>query len=77
MIHPYKLRPYHNPEGVDESKVPEGWRFRYADERLKLPRSDCRIWLPDENRFGDATNCTGRQPFWTYCVPVFYELQDL
>lgn len=27
-----KLRPYHNPEQVDESRVPDGWRFLYAYE---------------------------------------------
>lgn len=26
------LRPYHNPENVDESRVPKGWPFLYADE---------------------------------------------
>ena len=26
------LRPYHNPENLDESLVPAGWRFLYADE---------------------------------------------
>lgn len=29
-----KLRPYHNPENVDESKVPDGWRFLYQKERF-------------------------------------------
>jgi hypothetical protein len=32
-----KLRPYHNPENIDESKVPPGWRFRYADELINEP----------------------------------------
>jgi hypothetical protein len=27
-----KPRPYHNPENLDESLVPAGWRFLYADE---------------------------------------------
>ena len=32
------LRPYHNPENIDESLVPDGWRFRYADEIIVKPR---------------------------------------
>jgi hypothetical protein len=31
------MRPYHNPENVDESKVPDGWRFRYVDEIITEP----------------------------------------
>ena len=27
-----KLRPYHNPENLDESVVPAGWRILYQDE---------------------------------------------
>lgn len=28
----YKLIPYHNPQGIDESKAPTGLRFRYEHE---------------------------------------------
>lgn len=31
-LHPFRLRRCHNPEGIDESKVPPGFRFRYEDE---------------------------------------------
>jgi hypothetical protein len=41
--HPYRLRPYHNDAGIDESTVPSGWRLTYADE--PRPHS-CRTWLP-------------------------------
>lgn len=66
MIHDYKLRPYHNPECVDESKVPDGWRFRYADE-YPLPDSRSRyhdgiewVWAPFAGTLRDTT----------YIVPV-------
>lgn len=69
MIHPYKLRPYHNPDGVDESKVPEGWRFKYADERITpnlnakyLGLMCCDDW--------HKTDMLGREPGITYIVPV-------
>ena len=69
MIHNFKIRPYHNPENVDESKVPDGWRFKYADERIK-PTLDakclgfmcCDVW--------HKTRMLGREPGITYIVPV-------
>ena len=46
-----KLRAYHNPENVDESKVPDGWRFRYADE-IRYTSAMVALWLPPPvNRF--------------------------
>ena len=66
-IHPYRLRPYHNPERVDESKVPPGWRFRYADE-IKKPAQRARHfasvmrWIPSIT-YGLGTEIT-------YIVPV-------
>lgn len=67
--HPYKLRPYHNPENVDESKVPPGWRFRYADEMTKAARTACHAWTPG---CGFDWNCTyfGTHRRITYIVPV-------
>jgi len=60
-----KLRPYHNPENVDESKVPPGWRFRYADE-MDFPDSMSHRyvagWYPALYR--------GVLPSVTYIVPV-------
>lgn len=68
--HPYKLRPYHNPEGVDESKVPDGWRFRYADDAGTYARSDCRAWLGfDEDPWGSG-GYDGNSLDLTYIVPV-------
>jgi len=40
-----RLRPYHNPENVDESRVPAGWRFLYADEPL-TPKPSVKFWRP-------------------------------
>lgn len=65
-----KLRPYHNPENVDESKVPDGWRFRYANELGYSVVSKCRLWLPRSNKFGNQETCTGLHNAWTYIVPV-------
>jgi hypothetical protein len=39
-----RLRPYHNPENVDESRVPEGWRFLYADELIEQKLTFSRFW---------------------------------
>lgn len=66
--HPYRPRPYHNPDNVDESKVPPGWRFRYADElfahdwkaRFFGPLSN--IWRPSPTGGTIFDN--------TYIVPV-------
>jgi len=63
-----KLRPYHNPENVDESKVPDGWRFRYADELTFRPKR-CRI-LGLNDRFARGDGATGQIECFTYIVPV-------
>jgi hypothetical protein len=75
--HPYKLRPYHNPNKVDESKVPEGWRMLYADEfpLRKNHKRRCRLLInptlgSGRGYFGDRENCTGALRFITYIVPV-------
>lgn len=53
------LRPYHNPENVDESRVPDGFRFLYADEfGCENPRW-LRAWWPEARRFDSH---------WTDCV---------
>lgn len=64
-----KLKPYHNPENVDESKVPDGWRFKYDDEKNIINMKAkflgfmcCDVWHP--------TTCVGRQRGITYIVPV-------
>jgi len=67
------LRPYHNPEGIDESKVPDGWRFRYADEKLEFLEADCRCWGEYGRRKGTFSNWdfyNGTCPAFTYIVPV-------
>jgi hypothetical protein len=63
------LRPYHNPENIDESLVPDGWRFRYADEVNLYLGSNCRLWEPYNNDWG-GLNAGGTMPCWTYIVPV-------
>lgn len=68
--HPYRLRAYHNPENVDESKVPAGWRFRYVHEMQNFAISRCRLWLPISGIFGMMENCSGVCHSWTYIVPV-------
>lgn len=66
--HPYKLRAYHNPEGVDESKVPDGWRFLYADEAGKSQNKPCRAWMGPRPFFEDGYD--GNSHIITYIVPV-------
>lgn len=65
--HPYKLKPYHNPEGVDESKVPNGWRFRYADEMNVQPYI-CAVKLMGE--WCPSFSYKGTDDMITYIVPV-------
>jgi hypothetical protein len=66
-----KLRPYHNPENIDESLVPDGWRFRYADEMPSFPEENCPclLWMPHYNGWSDSM-ADGTMPHWTYIVPV-------
>lgn len=65
-----KLRPYHNPDNVDESKVPQGWRFRYADEIKKEAKGPCRMWHREWGTFSSQANCYGIFRRITYIVPV-------
>ena len=62
------LRPYHNPENVDESRVPDGWRFLYADEAGKDQNKPCRAW--SGFFFDSFSNYFGQFYDWTYIVPV-------
>lgn len=62
---------------VDESKVPDGWRFIYADEFPLPPKHGrlCKLFIqpifsPGPDRFGDRLNCTGALLGITYIVPV-------
>lgn len=64
-----KLRPYHNPENVDESKVPDGWRFRYADEMESRPER-CRIASATGRHFCIGDKATGLLTQFTYIVPI-------
>lgn len=69
-----RLLPYHNPENVDESRVPKGWRFLYADEAGKRQNKPCRVWLHEgcepPNCFDIADHWQGNCAFFTYIVPV-------
>jgi len=62
-----RLLPYHNPENVDESRVPKGWRFLYADEAGKEQNRPCRLWWDYE---WDTAHCFGDSFSFTYIVPV-------
>jgi hypothetical protein len=68
--HPYKLRAYHNPERIDESKVPDGWRFLYADEAGQVQDKPCRLWINFRLGFGLSQRCRGAEHTLTYIVPV-------
>lgn len=60
-----RLRPYHNPENVDESRVPKGWRLRYADEMTAIV-SNAKFPTSDGWRFSDHGVCK----YFSYIVPV-------
>ena len=71
-----KLRAYHNPQGADESLVPDGWRMLYADEfplRQKVP---CRLFVKPiccgsmTPHFGFKWTASGKVFDITYIVPV-------
>lgn len=67
------FRPYHNPENIDESLVPAGWRFRYADEIGKALYKKCRCWGVFGRafrRFSSFEGYQGNAPSFTYIVPV-------
>jgi len=73
MNHLPRLLPYRNPENVDGSKVPKGWRFLYADEPL-TPKASVKLWWPETR---DAQNGWVEEHPWaslvkiyTYIVPV-------
>lgn len=63
-----KLRPYHNPENIDESKIPDGWRFRYADEMKNMVRSQCRRW--HSGQWSEWLGYMGTALVCTYIVQV-------
>ena len=62
-----RLLPYNNPENVDESRVPKGWRFLYADEKPH-PKLLARVWL--HSCFSISQNNWGWVKEYTYIVPV-------
>lgn len=64
------LRPYHNPENLDESLVPDGWRFRYADEIPERARTQCTTWMPDIGKWDHYLFWHGCLEDSTYIVPV-------
>ena len=51
-MNPLRLRPYHNPEKVDESRVPAGWRFLYKGEIRK--RLVVKLWFPEDYKAKDG-----------------------
>lgn len=66
--HPYRLRAYHNPEKIDESEVPDGWRFLYAEEAGHPQPAPCRLFLCGD--FNNLFGASGRYLSFTYIVPV-------
>ncbi len=62
----YTLRPYHNPKGVDESKIPDGLRFRYTDE-MNTPCENSYYYACDE---WIKSTYQGLDMYDTYIVPV-------
>lgn len=69
-IHPYRLRPYHNPERVDESKVPPGWRLLYVGEVYHVHTGKVRKWDAQFSRFSNYEFYLGNCNHLTYIVPV-------
>jgi hypothetical protein len=65
-----RLRSYHNPENVDESRVPKGWRFLYADEAALVQHRPCRAWIDNEVLFDEWSGYFGKNTGITYIVPV-------
>ena len=62
------FRPYHNPEKIDESLVPDGWRFRYADEMDGIVEGPCIQWNHvDWSHYRMFMGTNSRK---TYIVPV-------
>lgn len=62
-----RLLPYHNPENVDESRVPKGWRFRYEGEKMPRRQRAC-VWLIES--FSVPFSDWGWVKEYTYIVPV-------
>jgi hypothetical protein len=64
------FRPYHNPENIDESLVPDGWRFRYADEmKTRNPKAKYVYEWDGKTEYSSSAS-QGRLPYMTYIVPV-------
>lgn len=63
-----RFRPYHNPDHIDESCVPPGWRFRYADEANSLAYP-CRLLNYGTGEWPLSKYCGGLI-HTTYIVPV-------
>ena len=62
-----RLRPYHNPENVDGSRVPAGWRFLYEGEKPDKSRPH-KVWM--EFGFSISLCRRFRNNSWTHIVPV-------
>jgi len=68
-----RLKPYHNPENVDESRVPKGWRFVYADELIEQKLTFSRLWRPGWSFVFPQWDCPCHRKLlliFTYIVPV-------
>lgn len=57
----------HNPEFVDISQIPKGWRLAHLEE-FPLAEGTARIWLPYEEKFSDNMDWFGEDKRCTYIV---------
>lgn len=75
--YPFRLLPYHNPQHVDASTIPHGWRFLYAHEfPLPFPCNlPCRLHVVPTNQFTRRQTCTGAVPGITYIIPTTLTLK--
>ena len=66
-------KPYHNPENVDESRVPDGWRFLYEDEAGKKKCTQSKVWISysfPPLMLGSSDKFKHYSELLTYIVPV-------
>lgn len=66
------LKPYHNPENVDESRVPDGWRFRYCGEEPD-PKTPTKVYMAStqaRHLWSITADHHYHVDAWTFIVPV-------
>lgn len=63
------MNDFHNPDSIPQSKVPSGWRMRYAHEAGTPASTRCRKWSDAIQMFDYDDTFTGEGDF-TYIVPA-------